>query len=148
MVARMSTNQSLLSLRAERDRLSNKLVEAENLVGAIRGELRGIDKAIAILKGLEQQPSEEQPPGERLSRGALKDAVLGMLERQREGLRASDVIDLARSRGQILDRGSVASLLSRLNRDGVLEFNRESRRYSVKRNNAADDGWGSARTAA
>ena len=132
MVARMSTNQSLITLRAERENLLKRIADAESVAVAFRGELKGIDRAIAILKGLEATPNESQDPNERQSRGIVKETVLALLDERREGIKTNDLIDLARARGQTLDRGSVASLLSRLAKEGVINFDSDSRRYSVK----------------
>lgn len=132
MAGRMSTIQTLQNLREERERLGSRIVEGEKILSHIRGEIAGIDRAIAMLKGLDVQPQSGHTTEERLTRGALKDAVLGLLVGQKDGLKAIDLIDLARARGKSLDRGSVASLLSRLAKDNVILFDKDTRRYSVK----------------
>ncbi|WP_428538056.1 hypothetical protein [Rhodopila sp.] len=129
MASRMSTHQTLLSLKTERDRLESKLKDKRSEIDSLDGELRGINRAIAILKGLEHAPA---PIEQRRGRGSVKDVVLGLIgEHPDGGLKTVDVVDLAKARGVDLDRNSVASLLSRLARDGILAYDKDTRQYSL-----------------
>ena len=60
----------------------------------------------------------------------VKDAVLRIVTLHADaGVKTSDVVDFAAADGISLDRNSVASLLSRLTRETVLIYDRDSRRY-------------------
>lgn len=140
MAGSRMNNQHLASLKAAQERLETELRKTLSQVAALEGELRGIGRAMAILKGEQGAPEESKEevlsPGharpERRSRGAVKDAVLGIItSASEEGLKTSDIVELGKARGVDLDRNSVASLLSRLARDGVLAYDSETRRYKV-----------------
>ena len=127
-MSRMSSHQTLTALEMRRTQLEASIAE-------LRGELRGIEHAILVIKGGSQidheaQSSDAPVTQGRRPRGAVKDVVLGLImEHADQGLRSSDVVEIAKGRGTDLDRNSVASLLSRLSREGTLCFDEDNRRY-------------------
>jgi hypothetical protein len=108
-------------LKEERERLVRQIEALEN-------ELKGLDRAIALVSG------NEQLPGERTVRERarnVKDTVLGLLaEAGKKGLTVNEVLDAARARNISLERGTVSSLLSRLKREETLEM--ENGAYFVR----------------
>lgn len=125
--------QNLRSLRSERDRIQTELGKAQAVADTLRGELRATDRAIAIVEGqsLTLTDTDERAPAERRAgRGVVKDIVLSLVvEHADAGVKTTDVVGFAKTRGTDLDRNSVASLLSRLAKEGVLVYDRETRRY-------------------
>jgi hypothetical protein len=131
MAGKMSA-QNLRLLRIERERIQAELAKAQGIVSTLQGELRATDKAIAIVEGQEAVAGipATAPKEARAARGTVKNAVLGLVEEHAEnGVKTTDVVAFGRERGIELDRNSVASLLSRLARDGVLSFDESTRRY-------------------
>ena len=139
MASRM-IQQHATHLRAERDRVQIQLEKARNEVASLEGELRGYLRALAIYEGQDAvvfQKSASQravatasAPNERRGREVVKDAVLRIVTLHADaGVKTSDVVDFAAADGISLDRNSVASLLSRLTRETVLIYDRDSRRY-------------------
>lgn len=126
MASRM-TNQHLEKLIRERERLRAAIAEQEAI-------LRGIERAIELVGG---EDDASYRPVDGLARGAMKRTVLGLFEERPEGLKTLDVVDLSAARGVNLDRASVASLLSRLTKDGVLEYDRDAKTYRIPRKEVA-----------
>jgi hypothetical protein len=130
--------QYILNLRALRDRVLADLDNARKVVAALEGEYNGYLRALAVIEGQPSpivepsEPKNNAPSGitERKARGAVKDIVLAIIaENSESGVRTSDVVDFAATKNVSLDRNSVASLLSRLAREGTLIYDRETRRY-------------------
>lgn len=94
----------------------------EAQIEALKQQLIGLNRAIALLNGEEAvEAQSQQQPKERKPRSSVKEVVLKLLEESRDaGLTANETVDLAAQRGIALDRGSVSSYLSRLKREGVL----------------------------
>ena len=123
--------------KALQESINDQLLRLE----ALRGESRGIDHAISILNGIEKP--QDEPDGQmplnidiplskrqRQPRGAVKEVVLDLIMKHADsGLKASEVVDFAVQMGRDLDRTSVASLLSRLFREGTLSFDQQTRKY-------------------
>jgi len=132
MAGKMS-QQNLRSLRAMRERIQTDLAKAQGVVDSLQGELRATDRAIAIVEGHEDYAPIKSPetlPARRAGRGVVKDIVLGLVgDHSDEGVKTTDVVEMAKAQGTDLDRNSVASLLSRLAREHVLTYDRETRRY-------------------
>ena len=133
-VPKMSA-QHIAALKRSRDELDDKLRQALEAVNLLRGEIAGIDRALAVMQGVEPMATVSTPPdrtlaSDRRPRGAVKDVVIGLVvENAADGLKTTDVVDLARSKGVNLDRNSVASLLSRLTKEGVTVYDEGTRRY-------------------
>jgi hypothetical protein len=107
-------------LRVELERLRN---ERE----ALANQILGIEKALALLEGGGAEPPTTSVPSvqsePKRPRMQIKDAVLGLIiERAETGLNAAGVLSAAAAQGLSLDRNSVSSLLSRLKREGVLDY--------------------------
>jgi hypothetical protein len=100
-------------LHEERERL---LAQME----ALRNQIVGIDRAIAVMEGTEYKP----PEGRQRERGHnVKDTVLGLISTAGTiGLSVNQVLDNAKITGIKLDRGTVSSLLSRLKRENILDM--------------------------
>jgi hypothetical protein len=104
--------EKMRKLEAERSRLAKQIEE-------LQLELRGLDRAIAIMKG-EIEPTEERAASKSRSRN-VKETVLSLVQNAGEkGLTVNGVMDAARDMGIHLERGSVSSLLSRMKREHVL----------------------------
>lgn len=132
MAGKMS-QQKLLALQAERARIQGELSKAQGVVDMLTGELRATDRALAIFDGQDISPVEnlaKPTPERRAGRGTVKDVVLGLVgEHAETGVKTTDIVSFAQARGVELDRNSVASLLSRLTREGVLVYDQDTRRY-------------------
>lgn len=113
-------------LQEARDKLAAE-IEAK------RHQLAGLDQALALLR-----EGEDAESGKR-SRTATKSVTLALLQEYREaGLSSSEVVEIAKQRGQELDRPSVSSLLSRLKREGTLVLSGSKYRLaSVRETQAA-----------
>jgi hypothetical protein len=120
-----STKENIRALSEQRDRL---LLELE----ALKNKLVGLDMAISILRTGE--PRADTPvPAHR--RSGVKTFILDLLkERGRNGLNAQVAVDIAATRGVLMDRASVSSLLSRLKQDGVVDY--DGSFYRLKGNGA------------
>jgi hypothetical protein len=108
-------------LREERERLMAQME-------ALRNQVVGIDRAIAVLEGTEYKAPEER---QRDRARNVKDTVLGLLADAGDGgLSVNQVLERARTKGIELDRGTVSSLLSRLKREYTLDL--ETGRYFIR----------------
>lgn len=120
-------NKEMLDkLRAERARL---LRQAE----ALQNELRGLDRAIALIEAESGEP-KARPRN-------VKDIIHRIVEESGlVGVNVEEVLEIAKSRGMHLERGTVASNLSRGKAGGLYEA-REGRYFfrmdpSVERGDA------------
>jgi hypothetical protein len=117
--------QDMNKLVEERERLRQK-------IEALQNQLLGIERAISLLDGTASDINGVASTGGRERSRNVKDTVLGLLtETGQGGLSVTQVLELARRKGAHIERGSVSSLLSRLKREGILDFNDGS--YSIKR---------------
>jgi hypothetical protein len=108
-------------LQEERERL---LAQME----ALRNQIVGIDRAIAVLEGTEYKTPEARP---RERTRNVKDIVLGLLaDAGTGGLSVNQVLEKALAKGSELDRGTVSSLLSRLKREHTLDL--ETGQYFIR----------------
>lgn len=73
-----------------------------------------------LLEMLDESPAPKQT---RAAKGSVKTTVLDLLEEVgRSGLNAATAVDLAKTKGVELERGSVSSLLSRLKTDEIVTY--------------------------
>ena len=108
-------------LQEERERL---LAQME----ALRNQIVGIDRAIAVMEGTEFSPLKER---QRARSHNVKDTVLGLVSAAGSaGLSVNQVLDGAKVKGIVLDRGTVSSLLSRLKRENTLDM--KDGRYFIR----------------
>jgi hypothetical protein len=108
-------------LQEERERL---LAQME----ALRNQIVGIDRAIAVMEGTELTPPEER---QRVRGHNVKNTVLGLVSAaEASGLSVNQVLDGAKVKGIVLDRGTVSSLLSRLKRENTLDM--KDGRYFIR----------------
>ncbi|MFY7930744.1 MAG: hypothetical protein ACOVS5_17865 [Oligoflexus sp.] len=123
MASGKATMQKLLD---ERQRLAYQME-------AIKNQIAGIDRAISILQGSDQGSEETAPPTKAPRRQSnLKSIVIDILRAaDPRGLSALEVVEAAKSDGVTLDRGSVSSLLSRLKKDELCDYNRLTGQYSI-----------------
>src|SRR5947207_1126415 len=120
----MSKRRDMKKLIEERERLRTQ-------IEALKNELRGIEKAIALVSGAEIGNGAAPPVGRTRAKN-VKDTVLGFLaEAGTAGLSVTKVMELAQHKGFHVERGSVSSLLSRLKREGVLDLKEGA--YSVRK---------------
>jgi hypothetical protein len=106
-------------LRTDLEAIKARLDEVETMLRLLRGE-------VAPAAGV------DHPPGARQKRGSIKQVVIDVISEAGEaGLSSAECIDAAREkRSMILDRASVASLLSRFKKDDILIF--DGTRYRMK----------------
>lgn len=107
----------------------------------MRERLEAIRGQIAVLKGQESllldmmNEAPKEPTTKRAAKGSVKVRVLDLLEKQgRSGLNAARAVELSEASGDVLDRGSVSSLLSRLKQDDVVAYdgsNYRLKKYTV-----------------
>lgn len=97
-------------LREERERLARQ-------IEALQNELKGIDRAIAVLTG--EVIQTERSPRTR----NVKDTVIELIASAgTKGLTVNQVLAAARAKNIQLERGTVSSLLSRLKREQTLDM--------------------------
>jgi hypothetical protein len=119
----MSKRHDMKKLIEERDRLRTQ-------IESLKSELRGIERAIALLSG--EDVNGTATPATRGRAKNVKDTVLGFLaEAGAPGLSVTKVMEMAQRRGFHVERGSVSSLLSRLKREGVLDL--KDGAYTIRR---------------
>ena len=96
---------------ALRDQLKAKIAELQQ-------QLQGVEMAIRAMRGESAAPVRTRAP-----RSNVKNYILTLLEEAAErGLNAARAVEIAESRGDALERGTVSSLLSRLKSDGVVTY--------------------------
>lgn len=136
------SNWHLEKLEAERQERLARVKALESEVSALMGEVRGIERAMELIRGTSPSIASASKQTEistkdtvgaedtasvlslvRSPRGFVKDAVLKLVtEHAERGLVAAELVELAAARGIRLDRGSVSSLLSRLKQEGTLDY--------------------------
>ena len=111
-------------LNQERERLRRQ-------IEALQGELRGIERAIALVSN--NAADQQAAPIERGRSKNVKETVLTLVqEAQQTGLTVSELIDMAVKRGNHLERGTVSSLLSKFKRDGIFDMTDGRYRFPLK----------------
>ena len=101
-------------LLAERDRLKAQ-------IEALTNELKGLDRAIAVMNG--DDGKEATVPAPRNRARNVKETVLTLVQKAGPtGINVNGVMDAAKEIGHHLERGTVSSLLSRMKRENVLEM--------------------------
>jgi len=107
--------QQMKTLQAEEQRLLRE-------IEALQIQLAQTRRLIKLVNGdlPDDAPAGAPAPTRRKPPSPIKDAVLGLLSEHRDGLSVNEVIEMSEARGQLLDRASVSSLLSRLKREQVL----------------------------
>lgn len=121
MAANRAALKSIQKLIDERDRLRIELA-------TLTGEIAGLDRAIALMRENGDTSSEEPS---RSGRGEAKIVVLDLLDAAgAEGLNALIAEDMAKARGITLNRGTAASNLSRLKKDGAVVHDGERYRLA------------------
>jgi hypothetical protein len=116
-------NMSLSKLKLERSKM---VAELE----ALRNKISGLDIAIGLL----ETGSAPTDAATRVSgrKPKTKKLVLELLdEAGSAGLVATEAVERAAARGVKLDRGTVSSLLSRLKKDGVVDYDGD--KYRAKK---------------
>lgn len=93
---------------------------------ALDSEIKGLERAIALIA------DEEVKPGSGGKRPQVKNIVLDLLEDVgTTGLDASTAVALADAKGLTIERNSVSSLLSRLKKDEVIDY--DGSKYRLKK---------------
>ncbi len=119
----MATASSAAKKRLEeqRGRLMDEIV-------AIRHRIEGLEIAISTLEDEEEAKKQSRSSGRQKN---LKKIVLDLLEEAgTRGLNATLAVQTAERRNIEIDRNSVSSLLSRLKRDDVVDY--DGHRYRLK----------------
>jgi hypothetical protein len=121
-------NEQMKKLIEDRDRLAKQ-------IETLTWELKGMDRAIAAMKGETPSPQEG---GERKQRTRnVKETVLSLVQRAGQGgLNVNELLIAAQRENVHLERGTVSSLLSRFKRDSVLEM--KEGRYFLSRPAASE----------
>lgn len=115
--------EQMKKLIEDRDRLAKQ-------IEALTWELKGMDRAIAAMKGeaAAQPESAERKPRSR----NVKETVLTLVQRAgQEGLNVNDLLVAAQRENIHLERGTVSSLLSRFKRENVLDM-RDGRYFLLR----------------
>lgn len=103
--------QAMKNAEALRDQLKAKIAELQQ-------QLAGVEMAIRAMRGEPTAPTRTRAP-----RSNVKSYLLALLDEvQARGLNAAMAVELAESRGDTLERGTVSSLLSRFKADGVVTY--------------------------
>ncbi len=122
----MTKMQALKSAEAARDQLKAKIAELQQ-------QLIGAEMMLRHLRG--ETTAAVRP---RAPRSNVKNYILTLLEEAGErGLNAARAVEIAESKGDTLERGTVSSLLSRLKADGVVVYDGSLYRLSKHANAAA-----------
>jgi hypothetical protein len=106
-------HEQMKKLIEERERLVKQ-------IEALHGELRGMDRAISVMKGEAASPQEtERKPRTR----NVKETVLSLVQKAgHEGLNVNELLIAAQRENVHLERGTVSSLLSRFKKESVLDM--------------------------
>ena len=92
---------------------------------ALDNQIKGVERAIALMDN-EFIPDKPE-------KSSIKTIVLDLLEEVgTTGLNAVTALEMADSRGQRLERGSVSSLLSRLKGDGIVDYDSDGKVYRLR----------------
>jgi hypothetical protein len=108
--------ENMKRLLAERERLKTEIERLQH-------ELKGLDRAIALMGGVGQVP-EFEPVAAKTRGRNVKETVLSIVGASgHAGISAVGVLDKAKELYSVhLDRGSVSSMLSRMKKEGVLDM--------------------------
>lgn len=107
-------NEQMKHLLEARERLAKQ-------IEALTYELRGMDRAIAAMKGEVSAPQEA--PERRTRARNVKETVLALVQKAgHEGLNVNELLLSAQREKIHLERGTVSSLLSRFKRENVLDM--------------------------
>jgi len=110
--------------KAKIQKLLDKRDQLQAELEALRNKIIGVELAITLLEG-DAMPAVEQSPT-RLPKTSVKPTLIDLLrEVGASGLIASTAVEIAAKRGISLDRNTVSSLLSRLKRDGLVDYDGE-----------------------
>jgi hypothetical protein len=107
-------HEQMKRLIEERERLAKQ-------IEALQSELRGIDRAISLMKG-EVTPPQEAADRKPRARN-VKETVLALVQKAgHDGLNVNELLTAAQRENIHLERGTVSSLLSRFKRENVLDM--------------------------
>jgi cell division septum initiation protein DivIVA len=108
-------------LVVEKERLQQAIADLENQLSGLKGELSGIQRAMALVSGTEPEVVTATPKRERARN--VKETVLGVVQASSpDGINVNQLLERAAREGNHLERGTVSSLLSRFKREGVLDM--------------------------
>lgn len=114
--------------RAKMNKLKDQRDQLLKEIEALRNKVAGLEMAMSLLDSNEDGVSSKK--GSR-RRGNVKSTILELLsEVGTTGLNANTTVEMAKRRGVDLDRASVSSLLSRLKREEVLDYDGD--KYRLK----------------
>jgi len=96
---------------------------------ALRHKIEGLEMAISLVGGQTDEASILRSGGKR--RSNVKGLIIGLLtEAAISGLNANTAVERAERKGVTLDRGSAASILSRLKADDIVAY--DGQNYRLK----------------
>lgn len=130
---------ALTTLEHERQKIQNRLYILKEEQRSLEGEERGLERAIAQLRGEAMPtaaPSAQGPPPvaaapARQPRGSVKSFVLRLTSQAGDqGITVNELLAAAQQDGTELNRGSVSSLMSKMVRDKI--FTIDGERYKAK----------------
>lgn len=114
--------------KARMESLAKRREELAAEIEALKYRLEGLDEAMELLQVDGNNAASE---GTRRKRESVKPVLIDLLQEVGgHGLNAVIAVGVASKRGLALDRNTVSSLLSRLKRDGIVEF--DGHRYRLK----------------
>lgn len=103
---------------------------------ALENQIAGLELAISLM---DDDGGQAHKSGKRV---ATKGVVLDLLrDVGTRGLNAQNAVDLANKRGITLDRASVSSLLSRLKKDGIVDYDNDVYRLTEFAPKEQNTGW-------
>jgi DNA-binding transcriptional regulator LsrR (DeoR family) len=115
-----SRKENMKILIQQRDQLLSE-------IEALKNKVAGLEMAIGLLGG--ETVSSTADAGSPARRINVKATILDLLkEVGTTGLNAATTVEIAARRGIELDRASVSSLLSRLKREGTVNYDGEKYR--------------------
>jgi hypothetical protein len=113
----------MATLKAHMQKLIEQRDQLIKEMEAIKNKIAGFELAIQLLESDGKSPEIPEAQGRRSN---VKTAILDLLkEVGTTGLNAQTAVEIAARRGINLDRGSVSSLLSRLKKDNVIEYDKD-----------------------
>lgn len=101
-----------------------KMKELDKLIADTEQQIEHLQiKLSGMLEARRAMSGEPEPVKQRTPRANVKQRVLDLLQEVRHsGLNAAMAVQMAKERGETLDRGSVSSLLSRLKNEGTVTY--------------------------
>lgn len=116
-------NEQMKKLVEDRERLAKQ-------IEALTWELKGMDRAIANLKG--EVPVSSVVSDRKPRTRNVKETILSLVQKAgQDGLNVNELLLAAQRENVHLERGTVSSLLSRFKRDSVLDM--KDGRYFLQR---------------